>query len=217
MVVAVAPVAAYADDVTVTGNYTVPKGTTIRGDLTVTDGYVYIDGTVEGNVTQHGSGKVSVFGVVEGNVVENGAGRVVVYGLVKGNVTERNDDDLEYFSVTSVAMGRSKERHPARTGLGEGGLQGVVEGNVVENDGGAVRVPGLVKGNVTEWNDGDLVVRGDQHRRGRRHRARQRPSTGEFGGWSRATPANGTAGQCWWTAGVRWWGAPSSGALAASP
>ncbi len=87
--VAVAPVAAYADDVTVTGNYTVPHGTTIHGDLTVTDGYVYIYGTVEGNVTQHGSGSVRVFrwgpiwkgdGVVTGNVTEWDDGDLIVRG-----------------------------------------------------------------------------------------------------------------------------------------
>ena len=123
--------------------------------------------------------------MVEGNVVENGAGRVVVYGLVKGNVTERNDDDdLEYFSV-NISDGGRVEGSVTQHGSGSVRVRnlGVVEGNVVENDAGIVRVPGLVKGNVTEWNDGDRSGRQrPQHRRRRRHRARQRPvQRGELG------------------------------------
>ena len=122
LVVAVAPVAAYADDVTVTGDYTVPEGTTIDGDLAVTGGYVHIYGTVEGNVTQHGPGSVWVTGtgVVEGNIVENDGGIVKVFvgGLVKGNITEHNGRAL--YHRQHPWDGR-RERHPARTGHGEGG------------------------------------------------------------------------------------------------
>ena len=147
LMVAVAPVAAYADDVTVTGNYTVPKGTTIHGDLTVTDGYIHIYGTVEGNVTQYGPGRVKVFWWGDG-------GR-------RGGQGQRH------------RMGR---RRPDRKGLGRGQRHrarqrpirvswGQLEGNASEWDSGALEVArwGEVEGNAFERGRGRLTVRGYLH------------------------------------------------------
>ncbi len=149
------PMTASADDVSVTGNYTVAAGTTIDGNLTVRNGFVHIRGKVDGNVRQIGPGRVRVFarGAVDGNINETGAGEVRVDGTVDGNVSERGLGSL-FITRKGRVDGNALER-----GRGGIAINGYLDGNAEEWDIGSIVIGGYVDGNAIERSIGDIVIR----------------------------------------------------------
>ena len=154
LLLAAVPVAAQADEIRRTGNYTVRAGQTIDDDLVVRGGTVRIYGTVEGNVRQIGKGSVIVHssGKVDGNVSESGSGHVRVYGEVDGNVAEKGSGHVRVYRNGKV------DGNVAERDKGTAYVRGTVDGNVSENGAGHVYVYRTAKidGNVYERKAGNL-------------------------------------------------------------